>query len=138
MVVPLEPQPDGRILVATPSALSSRYHLYVSNACPWAHRALIVRKLKGLEDAVGVSCVHPTWGRTRPEIDEHYGWIFRTEEDPAVVPPCGVGSIPNDGAIPDDVNQAQDVRALYELSGAGGATKYTVPILWDKEEGTIM
>mmetsp|Transcript_77175 Transcript_77175/g.221800 ORF Transcript_77175/g.221800 Transcript_77175/m.221800 type:complete len:356 (+) Transcript_77175:82-1149(+) len=121
-----------------PEDLSSRYHLYVSNACPWAHRALIVRKLKGLEGAVGLSVVHPTWGQTRPDKDEHKGWIFRSEDDASVVPPCGVGSIANAGVIPDVVNQAPDVRALYEIAGAGAANKFTVPILWDKADSTII
>lgn len=55
-----------------------RYHLIVAMACPWAHRTLITRSMKGLEEAISVSIVHPVWRKTRPDDDEdaHFGWIF--------------------------------------------------------------
>jgi putative glutathione S-transferase len=59
-----------------------RYHLYVSYACPWACRTLMVRALKGLEDVISVSVVHPTWQKTKPDVDDHAGWVFRSENDP--------------------------------------------------------
>jgi putative glutathione S-transferase len=57
---------------------SNRYHLYVAYACPWASRTLILRALKGLEDCISVSIVHPTWQKTKPldENDTHVGWTF--------------------------------------------------------------
>jgi hypothetical protein len=58
-------------------AASGRYHLYVAYACPWAHRCLMARSLKGLEGVISVSAVHPTWQRTRPNDpeDQHCGWV---------------------------------------------------------------
>jgi len=57
---------------------SGRYHLVVAMACPWAHRTLITRALKGLEDTISVSVVHPVWRKTKPDDDEdtHCGWVF--------------------------------------------------------------
>ena len=57
-------------------AEAGRYHLYVSNACPGSHRALIIRALKGLEDIISVTYVHPTWRLTNPNNndDKHRGW----------------------------------------------------------------
>jgi glutathionyl-hydroquinone reductase len=95
-------------------AENGRYHLYVSRACPWAHRTLIFRELKGLEDAIGLSVVH--W-RMREN-----GWTF--DEGP--------------GTVPDPIHRA---RFLYQVYAAG-APRYsghvTVPILWDKKTGTIV
>ena len=91
-----------------------RYHLYVSLACPWAHRTLIVRKLKGLEDAIGLSVVH--W------LMLEKGWTFAA--GPGVVPD------PNLGA-----------HYLYEVYAAARPDytgRVTVPILWDKETRTIV
>ena len=57
---------------------AGRYHLYISHACPWANRCMIVLQLKGLQGAIGVSVVHPTWQRSRPDADadQHTGWAF--------------------------------------------------------------
>lgn len=57
---------------------SGRYHLYVSYACPWANRCVLVRHVKGLQDVIGLTVVHPTWQRSRPQNpeDNHHGWIF--------------------------------------------------------------
>src|SRR5210317_2024073 len=57
---------------------AGRYHLYASYACPGSHRALIVRALKGLEDVVSVTIVHPTWRHTNTDdpTDKHRGWVF--------------------------------------------------------------
>ena len=55
-----------------------RYHLYISLACPWANRCLVALKLKGLNDCIKHTVVHPTWQKTRPndENDKHHGWAF--------------------------------------------------------------
>jgi putative glutathione S-transferase len=91
-----------------------RYHLYVSLACPWAHRTLIFRKLKKLEALIGVSDVHWFMG--------DHGWSF--DEGPGVV------ADPNLGA-----------RYLYEIYTAARPDytgRVTVPVLWDKERRTIV
>ena len=93
---------------------AGRYHLYVSLACPWAHRTLIMRKIKGLEDAITISIVDPYMG------DE--GWWF--SEAP--------------GAIPDQVNQKQYLREIYALAKSDYTGRVTVPILWDKQTHTIV
>ena len=56
---------------------SGRYHLYISWACPWANRCEALRVMKGLEKAITMSVVHPTWDATRPGKDEHRGWVFK-------------------------------------------------------------
>jgi putative glutathione S-transferase len=91
-----------------------RYHLYVSLACPWAHRTLIMRKLKGLEDALSISVVNPLMG------DD--GWTFA----------------PAEGVIPDTVNGAEFLRDVYRKAKADYTGRVTVPILWDKQTGTIV
>ena len=91
-----------------------RYHLYVSLACPWAHRTLIVRTLKGLEQMISVSIVNALMG------DE--GWTFE----------------PGSGVVPDDVNQTKRVHELYTLAMPGYTGRVTVPILWDKQQNTIV
>ena len=95
-------------------AAAGRYHLYVSLACPWAHRTLIVRKLRGLEEAISISVVHPVMGSD--------GWTF--EEGP--------------GTIPDTVNGARFLREVYVAARADYTGRVTVPILWDKERKTIV
>jgi glutathionyl-hydroquinone reductase len=89
-------------------AEAGRYHLYVSLACPWAHRTLIMRNLKGLEDLVGLSIVHWLMGED--------GWSFR----------------PGPGVVPDTVNDAQFLHELYTLSEPCCSSRVTVPVLWDK------
>ncbi|GLI71346.1 hypothetical protein VaNZ11_016508 [Volvox africanus] len=127
-------EPGGRF---EPEA--SRYHLYVSLACPWACRCLAVLYLKGLEDAIGVSVTHPTWQRTRAEDphDEHSGWVFRSPTDPPLSSIAGFGSFGCEGCVPDNVNGARFVRDLYELAH-DTTGKYSVPVLWDKKERTIV
>eukprot|EP00892_Ulva_mutabilis_P007233 jgi/Ulvmu1/4882/UM020_0168.1 len=116
---------------------AGRYVLYVSYACPWANRCLATRNLKGLQDAIDVSIVHPTWQRTRPNLDEHYGWAFAHPDDEPFSNPNGYGKYPPDGCIPDSTNGAKFVRDLYEIAG-NDPGKYTVPILWDKNTNMIV
>jgi putative glutathione S-transferase len=117
-------EPGGRFPPA-----AGRYHLYISHACPWANRAHAVLRLKGLEGAVGVSVVHPTWQRTRPgdPADGHAGWAFRAPGDAPVTPLAGRGAVPCDGCVPDPLENAKFVRDLYEIAGDTGG-KFTVPV----------
>jgi putative glutathione S-transferase len=87
----------------------------VSYACPWAHRALITRKLKGLENAIGVSVVHP-------EMLEN-SWSFRTDF------PETTG---------DELYGLKYLYELYQLDDPEASTKVTVPVLWDKETKKIV
>ena len=91
-----------------------RYHLYVSYACPWAHRSLIFRKLKRLEDAISVSVVHWHVG------DE--GWEFRD----------------GPGCTPDTANGATHLREVYLKVKPDYSGRVTVPVLWDKKRATIV
>jgi putative glutathione S-transferase len=91
-----------------------RYHLYVSYACPWAHRTLIFRTLKKLEEAVSLSVVHWYMGED--------GWSFRDAP----------------GATGDSVNQAAYLREIYTLAQPDYSGRVTVPVLWDKKRGTIV
>lgn len=118
---------------------AGRYHLYISYACPWANRCLAVLYMKGLEDAIGVSVVHPTWQRTRPDnpADEHTGWVFRSPSDLPLTSSTGFGTFPGTACVPDNVNHTQSVRDLYELAG-DTIGKYSVPVLWDKKDKTIV
>ena len=93
---------------------SGRYHLYVSLACPWAHRTLIFRKLKGLEDAISLSVVDPYMGAQ--------GWEF--------------GDSP--GTKPDTVNAATKLHEVYTLANSTYTGRVTVPVLWDRKIGTIV
>eukprot|EP01126_Amoeba_proteus_P027318 TRINITY_DN2710_c0_g2_i3.p1 TRINITY_DN2710_c0_g2~~TRINITY_DN2710_c0_g2_i3.p1 ORF type:complete len:271 (-),score=40.25 TRINITY_DN2710_c0_g2_i3:493-1230(-) len=115
----------------------NRYHLYISYACPWASRCLALYYMKGLEDIIGLSIVHPTWGRTKPEKDEHCGWLFKDPNDPPVSNPLGHGSFDCSACIPDTVNGFKTVRELYEKS-EDTLGKYSVPVLWDKKFQTIV
>lgn len=95
-------------------AEAGRYHLYVSLACPWANRTLIMRAIKGLEEAISVSIVDPYMG------DE--GWQF--SEYP--------------GTVPDTVNGVQYLRDVYLQAEPNYTGRVTVPILWDKQTGQIV
>ena len=91
-----------------------RYHLYVSLACPWAHRTLIVRALKGLEKMISVSVVH--WYMAEN------GWTF------------DVG----DGVVPDTVCGAQFLHQVYTKAKPDYSGRVTVPVLWDRQTKTIV
>ena len=95
-------------------AEAGRYHLYVSSACPWAHRTLIFRVLKRLKDAVTLSVVDPLMGSG--------GWHF--------------GDGP--GCIPDTVNGSEFLRQVYIKADPHYSGRVTVPVLWDRDEGTIV
>ena len=93
---------------------SGRYHLYVSLACPWAHRTLIFRTLKGLEEMVSLSVVH--WHMAEE------GWTFKN----------------GDGVIPDSINNTQFLHQVYTMASPDYSGRVTVPVLWDKETRTIV
>lgn len=105
-------QPEGEG-VSYP-AESDRYHLYVSLACPWAHRTLIMRKLKGLEPLIGVSHVSPLMLKK--------GWSYHEDE----------------GASGDPINHAEYHYQLYTLTNATYTGRVTVPVLWDKQRSAIV
>jgi putative glutathione S-transferase len=96
-------------------AESGRYHLYVALACPWAHRALIFRSLKGLTEHIGVSVVHPDM------LSE--GWEFR---------------IDHAGTTGDRLYGLPFARDLYLKADPGLSGRVTVPILWDSQRETIV
>ncbi|GAB4823936.1 hypothetical protein N2152v2_010982 [Parachlorella kessleri] len=118
---------------------AGRYHLYVSLACPWACRCVAALHMKGLQDVIGLSVTHPTWQRTRPDNaqDEHTGWTFRSPGDPPLSSSTGFGSFGCEDCIPDTLNDTKFVRDLYQLANDTGG-KYSVPVLWDKKERTIV
>jgi putative glutathione S-transferase len=95
-------------------AETNRYHLYVSYACPWAHRTLIMRQLKGLEEVISLSIVDPLMA------DE--GWEF--SEFPS--------------SIPDTVNGANYLREIYAKAEPKYTGRVTVPVLWDKQKNIIV
>jgi putative glutathione S-transferase len=92
----------------------NRYHLYVSLACPWAHRTIIYRKLKGLEGMISMSVVNAFMG------DE--GWTFA----------------PGEGVVADPILNAINVHEIYTAAQADYTGRVTVPILWDKKTNTIV
>ncbi len=96
------------------TAEPGRYHLYVSLACPWAHRTLIMRILKGLEDAISVSVVH--W------LMLEDGWTF----------------VAGPGVVADTVNGAAFLHQVYTASDPAYTGRVTVPVLWDKATGKIV
>ncbi|MCU0683608.1 MAG: glutathione S-transferase family protein [Polyangiaceae bacterium] len=98
--------PDARF---RPEA--GRYHLYVSYACPWAHRTLIVRALKGLEDAIDVTVVDPFMAEQ--------GWVFPAD-------------------APEPLYGLRRLHELYTKADPDYSGRVTVPILWDKREQTIV
>lgn len=95
-------------------AEAGRYHLYVSLACPWAHRTLIMRKLKGLENMISISAVNFLMGSE--------GWTF--DDGP--------------GVIPDNVNHVSRLHELYTKAEPTFTGRVTVPTLWDKQKNTIV
>lgn len=95
-----------------------------------------MRKLKGLEDVVGLSVVHPTWKLSKPEKDEHIGWAFGDSKTP-VSNPNGFGNNQVSDIVPEPFYGAKTIRELYDLAG-DTAGAYSVPLLWDKKEKTIV
>lgn len=95
-------------------AEAGRYHLYVSYACPWAHRTLIMRALKGLEDMISVSVVNWFMGSE--------GWTFE----------------PGPGVVPDTIHDARRMYEVYQKADPHYTGRVTVPVLWDKQAGTIV
>ena len=106
------PGPSGR---GGFEAESGRYHLYVSHACPWAHRTLIFRELKGLSDHISVSVVHPDM------LDK--GWTFETDDH---------------DATGDKLFGSDFAHQIYTRADPNYSGRVTVPILWDKVEKTIV
>ncbi len=96
------------------AAAAGRYHLYVSLACPWAHRTLIMRALKGLEQIVPVSVTH--W------LIAEQGWSF----------------MPGEGVIPDPLFNSRHLHELYTRADAHYSGPVTVPVLWDQHTQTIV
>ena len=96
-------------------AEAGRYHLYVSRACPWAHGAAMVRSLMGLEDAVSMDIVDP--------YRDERGWQFTPEKD---------------DCTPDTVNGFDYLGEAYVAADPDYTGRVTVPVLWDKQEGTIV
>ena len=95
-------------------AVANRYHLYVSLACPWAHRTVIVRKLLGLDDAIGMTAVDP--------IRNENGWAFRD----------------GPGYSHDPINGFKYLKEAYIATDPKYRGRITVPVLWDKEEKRIV
>ena len=95
-------------------AEAGRYHLYVSHACPWCTRAVILRKLKGLENAIGMSVVDPFMGEQ--------GWQFSN----------------GPGSTGDQVNHKQFMHEVYTLAKPDYTGRVTVPVLWDTHTGRIV
>ncbi|MGG7567442.1 glutathione S-transferase family protein [Rhodovulum sp. DZ06] len=96
-------------------AESGRYHLYVSYACPWAHRTLVMRAIKGLEDHITVDAVHPDM------LSD--GWTFETNFD---------------GAEGDSLFGSDFMREVYLRDTPDMTGRVTVPVLWDKRQGRIV
>ena len=119
---------DGRFVRATTSfrntvtadgssgfkAEPGRYHLYVSHACPWAHRTMILRAVRKLEDVISVSVVDP--------FTSDEGWHFSDGPD----------------CIPDTVSGTRYLREIYKLAKDDYTGRVSVPVLWDKREKTIV
>ncbi|MFB6362243.1 MAG: glutathione S-transferase family protein [Halobacteriales archaeon] len=102
--------PDARF---PPEA--DRYHLYVSRACPWAHGAVLVRKLLGLDDVISMDVVDP--------YRDDRGWQFSPDRD---------------GCTPDTVNGADYLAEVYRAADPGFDGHVSVPVLWDREHETIV
>ncbi|KAI9294749.1 hypothetical protein K502DRAFT_330423 [Neoconidiobolus thromboides FSU 785] len=108
----IEANPDAQF-----PAEKDRYHLYVSHACPWAHRTMIVRGLKGLEDIITVSVVDYYMDKK--------GWKFSTPEE-------------TPGSIPDPIYDAKRISEIYLKANPEYKDRYTVPVLFDKKQKTIV
>jgi putative glutathione S-transferase len=106
----IEPDPDAEF-----PAEQGRYHLYVSLACPWAHRTLLTRRLRGLTDAVSVDVVDP--------YRDEDGWQFTPEKA---------------GCTPDTVNGFDYLREAYVAADPRYTGHVSVPVLWDRERETIV
>jgi putative glutathione S-transferase len=96
------------------AAATGRYHLYVSLACPWAHRTLIMRALKGLEQIVPVSVTH--W------LMADQGWTFT----------------PGEGVVPDPLFNSRYLHELYSRADHSYSGRASVPVLWDRHTQTIV
>jgi putative glutathione S-transferase len=96
------------------AAQPGRYHLYVSLACPWAHRTLIMRALKGLDELISISVVN--W------LMAEHGWTFD----------------PGEGVIPDPLFESRYLHEIYTQADPEYTGKVTVPVLWDKFTQTIV
>jgi glutathionyl-hydroquinone reductase len=95
-------------------AEANRYHLYIGHACPWAHRTLIFRLLKGLEQMISISVVHWYMG--------DQGWTFARDEH----------------VIPDPFFDADYLHQIYAAAQPDYSGRVTIPVLWDKVQGTIV
>ncbi len=115
----------------------NRYHLYVAYACPWAHRTVIVRNLKGLQDVIGVTYVHPTWQFTNKTKDDHRGWVFGKKEGKSLSNTSGIGNFPSEWGEEDPLMGANSIRDIY-LKVNDTTGKYILPVLWDKKYQTIV
>jgi glutathionyl-hydroquinone reductase len=104
-------RPATRFRAQPPAVTAGRYHLYAAWACPWAHRALITRSLRGLTDAVGATIVGPLMG------DD--GWQLRAQD-------------------PDPIGEADHLRDVYLRAQPSYTGRVTVPVLWDRETHTIL
>ena len=91
-----------------------RYHLYVSLACPWAHRTLVFRAIKGLAPLIDVSIVNPFMGEQ--------GWSFD----------------PGDGVVADPIHHARFLYEVYRAAAPDYSGRVTVPVLWDRQRSTIV
>src|SRR6202167_3440514 len=96
------------------AAEAGRYHLYISLACPWAHRTLIFRSLKQLDNVISVSLADPLYGKT--------GWEFSGER----------------GGTPDSVHGEKTLAEIYLLADPHYTGRVSVPVLWDKKQRTIV
>lgn len=97
------------------AAEAGRYHLYVSLACPWAHRTLVFRKLKDLEPLISVSVVSP-------KMPDETGWSFKTDE----------------GSTGDTLLGKEFLHEVYTAAKPDYTGRVTVPVLWDKKTNTIV
>lgn len=92
-----------------------RYHLYISRACPWAHRTALVRRLRGLEDVISMDIVDP--------VRHDEGWEFASNKD---------------GCTKDSINNSEYLREVYTAADSEFTGRVTVPVLWDKKKETIV